>query len=84
MVARENDHILGVIPVDEAYILIDSICGTRIPVCACSLLIRRQYMDTAVYPVKVPGLTVADILIEYQRLVLSKYTNGIYTRIDAV
>ena len=41
-------------------------------------------MNAAVDTVKVPGLAVAYLLIEYQRLVLCKYAHCVYTRIYAV
>ena len=41
-------------------------------------------MNTAVVTVQVPRLTVADIVIELQGLVLCEYTDGVNARVDTV
>ena len=84
MVAREDNNVLGVISVYKADVLIDSVCCARIPVSAGSSLVRRQNVNAAVDTVKVPRLTVADVLVEHERLILCKHAYGIYARIYAV
>ena len=58
-------------------VLIDRVCGSLIPVGAGRFLVRRQYMDSPVETVKIPRLTVSDILIQHHRLVLGQNSNGI-------
>ncbi len=84
VVARKNDNIFGSVAFNKSDILIDSVCGTLIPFRAQSGLVRRQTVCSAVLLVKVPRLTVADIVVEYQGLVLGKYAYGVNTRIYTV
>ena len=84
MVTGQNQHVVRIITVDEIQILIDRIGGTLIPVCAVASLIRRQNAYTAGHAVQIPGLTVADILIQNKRLILGQNTHGINTGIHAV
>jgi len=79
-----DDHILRVVALDERDVLIDRISSTLIPVRAGSLLIRRQYMHASVQTVQIPWLTVADVLIQNQRLILGKNTYSVDTRVYAV
>ena len=41
-------------------------------------------MDTAMQAVKIPRLSVADVFIQDQRLILGQDANGVNTRIDTV
>lgn len=41
-------------------------------------------MNAAVSTVKIPRLTVSDILVQFQRLVLRQYAHRVDSRIDAV
>ena len=67
LVTGQDDDILGIIPVNEGNILIDRIGRAFVPVRAGGLLIGRQHMDTAMQAVQVPGLAVADILVQDKR-----------------
>ena len=80
----ENDHILRVVALDKRYVLIDGVGSTLVPVRAGGLLIGRQYMDSAVETVQIPWLSVADVLVENQRLILGENTHGIDAGVDAV
>ena len=84
MIAGEDDHILGLIAVDEVDVLIDGVGGALVPVRAGGRLVGGQHMDAAVQTVQVPGLAVADVLIEHQRLVLGQDAHRVDPRIDAV
>ena len=77
VVAGEDEHIVGIIAVDEVEVLVDGIGRALVPVGGLAALIRRQHHDTAAHAVKVPRLAVADILIEHQRLILGQYADGI-------
>ena len=41
-------------------------------------------MYAAVLAVQIPGLTVAQIVVQFQRLILGQYANGVNTAVDAV
>ena len=47
-------------------------------------LIRRKHVDTASHSVKVPGLSAVNVLVKSEGLVLSKYTYGVNTGVNAV
>ena len=84
LVAGQDDDILRVIAVDEGNILVDGIGCAFVPVGAGRLLIRGQYMDAAVQTVQVPGLAVADVLIQHKRLVLGQNPHRVNVGIDTV
>ena len=70
MVARENQDVLCVVAVDELHVLPDGICSSLIPVRAVLPLIGRQNLDPAEGAVEIPRQTVADVVVEDQRLIL--------------
>ena len=84
MVARENQDILCVVAVDELHVLPDGICCSLIPVRAVLPLIGRQNLDPAEGAVEIPRQTVADVVVEDQRLILRQNTYGVHSGIDAV
>ena len=84
MVARQHKHIFGIVPVDELNILIDRICGAAVPVGGFFALIGRQDLNAAEGAVKIPRQTVADIIVEKERLILRENTHGINAGVDAV
>ena len=84
LVAGQDDDVLRVIAVDEADVLVDGVCSAFVPVGTLCLLIRRQGMDAAVQTVQVPGLAVADVLVQLLGLILRCDANGIDVGVDAV
>ena len=85
MVAGEDDHVLGIIHIQESDILIDGVGRALIPGTLVALThVRGQDVHAAVGPVQVPGLTGANVAVELQRTVLGQHANGINTGIDAV
>ena len=84
MVAREDQHLIGVIAVDEADILINGVGRALIPLRALGTGIGRQNAHAAVGVVEIPGLAVADVLIEFQGLVLGEDAHGVDVGIHAV
>ena len=73
MVARKNENILGIVSFNEIDVLINCVCGALIPFCALYLLIGRENVNASVGTVKVPGLTVADIIVKFKGLLLGKH-----------
>ena len=84
MVAGEDQHIVGIISVNERDILCDGISRALIPVGILALLIGREHMHAAVHAVQIPGLAGADVLVELQGLVLGKHAYSLNAGIDAV
>ena len=84
VVAGENQHIVGVVAGDEGNILIDGVGGSLVPVRALAPGIGRQHGDTAVGAVQIPGLSVADIFVEFQGLILGQDAHGVNMGVDAV
>ena len=74
LIARKDDHILGIIAFNKGYILINCIGCTLVPVLAGGFLIGRKHMNSAVKAVQIPGLSISDIFIQYQRLILGQDT----------
>ena len=84
VVAGENEHVLGIVLLHEREVLIDRIRRSLKPRRLLLRLIRRQNMYAAERAVKIPRLTVSDILVEFERLVLREHAHRIDPRIDAV
>ena len=84
VVAGQDHDVLGVVFVDEVDVLVDSICGAFVPVRALDLLIRGQDVDSAVRAVEVPGLAVADVVIQLKGLVLGQDADRIDAGVYAV
>ena len=79
MVSGKNDNILRIVAVNESNVLVNSVCRTLVPFSAESCLIRRQAVRAAVELIQIPGLTVSDIVVKNQRLILGENAYGINT-----
>ena len=85
MVAGQDDHVLGVIQVQEPDVLIDGVGRALIPGALVALThVGGQNVHAAVGAVQVPGLAGADVAVQLQGTVLGQHANGINTGIDAV
>ena len=84
MVAGENYYIFRIIALDEAEVLINSVCGAFVPIASGVALIRRKNKCAAAHTVKVPGLSVSDVLGKFKRFILCKDTYGIDTGVYTV
>ena len=74
LVAGKDDHILRIISLNKGNVLVNRIGRSLIPIRTACFLIRRQDMNTTVQTVQIPGLSVSDIFIQHQRLILGKDT----------
>ena len=70
LIPGKNDDIFRIVAFDKRDVLIDSIGCALIPVGAGGLLIGRQDMYPSMKAVKVPGLSVSDVFVEYHWLIL--------------
>ena len=84
VVAREDDDVFGVILVDERHVLIDGVCRALVPVGFFLTLVGRQDLDAAVGAVEIPRQTVADVVVQHQRLILCQHADRVNAGIDAV
>ena len=84
MVAREDEHIVGVVHIDKADVLEDGVGRALVPRSAVRALIRRQDMYAAVGAVKIPRLAGANVAVELQRAVLRQHAHGVDAGIGAV
>ncbi len=85
VVTGQNQHIVGIVLVDEVDILIDGIGRTLEPGAHVALLhIGGQNMQTTVGTVQIPGLSVAQIGVQLQRLILGQHADRVNAGIDAV
>ena len=84
VVAREDEHILGVVHVDKADVLEDGVGRALIPRRAARALIRRQDVHAAVRAVEIPRLARADVAVELQRAVLRQNADGVDASVGAV
>ena len=84
VVAGEDDHVLGVVHIDEAQVLIDGVGGALVPGAALGALVGGQDMDAAGGAVQVPGLAAADIAVQLQGAVLGQHAHGVDAGVGAV
>ena len=84
MIAGKNKNIIRIVSVDKLDVLINGVCGAAIPVGGFLALIRREDLYSAERAVKVPRQTVADVIVEQERLVLREHTYRVDPGIDTV
>ena len=85
VVAGENHDVLGVKAVDEVDVLVDGVGGALVPALLLVVaLVGGQDLGAAVGLVQAPGLTVADIFIQLQGLILGQDAHGIDAGVDTV
>ena len=84
MVSRKNENIFGVVSVYKVDVLIDCICRALVPFGTRYLLIGGEDVNAAVGTVKIPSLSVADVIVQLKRLILSQNTDGVDAGIHAV
>ena len=84
VVTGQNKHVVGIEFVDKFDVLVNGVCRTLVPLAFLFAHVGRQDEHSAVVAVKVPRLSVADVSIEFQRLVLGKDTYCVYARLRAV
>ena len=84
VVAAQHGHILGVVTVHKGDILIDGVGGALVPGLGFGLGIGGQHVGPAPVAVQIPGLAVADVIVEFQGLVLGEHPHGVNAGVDAV
>ena len=84
MIAGENQHVVRLIPLDKRNVLIDGIGRALVPFGLLAPRIGRKHLHPAVAAVQAPGLAVADIFVQFQRLILCQNSDGIDAGVDAI
>ena len=85
VVAGENHHIVGVEAIHKIDVLVNGVGGTLVPAGFLVVtLVGGQNLGAGMGLVQIPGLTVADILIQLQGLILGQNANGVDAGVDTV
>ena len=85
MVAGQDYHIVGIKAIDEVDVLVDGVGGAFVPAGLLVVtLVGGQNLGAAVGLVQTPGLAVADVLIQLQRLILGQNADGVNAGVDTV
>ena len=85
VVAGENHHIVGVEAIHKIDVLVNGVGGTLVPAGFLVVtLVGGQNLRAGMGLVQVPGLTVSDILIQLQRLILGQNTHSVDAGVDTV
>ena len=83
VIAREDQHVLGLLGADRVNVLVDGVGGAQVPVLAHPLHGRQDLDELAqVAGHDVPAL--ADVAVQRQRLVLGEDVNVAQVGVDAV
>ena len=84
MVAGEDQHVVRIIARNKGKVLIDGVGGSLVPLRFLGAGVGREHLHAAVGAVQAPGLSVADIFIQFQRLILGEDSDGVNSGVDAV
>ena len=76
LVAREDEHVLGVLGLDVAQVLGHGVCRARVPCAARLRRVRREDRHASLTVVEVPRLAGADVGVKQIRPVLRENTHG--------
>ena len=84
VIAREDEHIVGIRHINEVKVLIDGICRAAIPVCSLFTRIRRQDKKPSVALIEIPCAARAEVLVQLKRTVLRQHADALNTGIHTV
>ena len=84
VIAREDEHIVGIRHINEVKVLIDGICRAAIPVCSLLTRIRRQDKKPSVALIEIPCAARAEVLVQLKRTVLRQHADALNAGIHAV
>ncbi len=84
VVAGQDQHVIGIVPLDKGNVLINGVGRALVPVGAPAALVGGQHMHAAVHGIQVPGLAGSDVFIEHHGLVLGEDPHRLNPGIDAV
>ena len=84
VVAGQNQHVLGIVTLDEVDVLIDGVGRALIPIGALIALVGGQDVHAGVHTVQIPRRTGADVAVQLQGLVLGEHTHRLDAGVDTV
>ena len=84
VIAREDEHVVGIRHINEVKVLIDGIRRTAIPVRTLLACIRRQDEEPSVALVEVPCAARAEVLVQLKRTVLCQHADALNAGIHTV
>ena len=84
MIAGKDQHIVRIIRFHIFQILINSVGRSCIPVASLASLIRRKDGNPSNIAVQIPRNTNSDVGVQTQRLILSKNSHRVNSRINTV
>ena len=84
MVAREDEHIIGVKLLDKGQVLIDGVGRAAVPLARFAGVVGGQHIHAAVAYVQIPRRARADIGVELQGLILRQHAHGVDAAVGAV
>jgi hypothetical protein len=84
MVTGKDEHVVGVILLDEIDVLVNCVCCALIPIRRLASLVRRKNGKSTSHTVKIPRCTVANVFVKCEGLILGKNTYCVNTGVNAV
>ena len=84
VVAREYQHIVRVVVVDEFDVLVDGVGRAVVPLAALPAHIGRQDDHAAIRGVQRPSGPGADVGVEHERTILGQYAHDVDVGVEAV
>ena len=85
VVAGEDQHVLGIVVLNEGQVLVDGVGGAGEPgALLMGAQVGRQDVHAAVGHVQIPGLAGSDVGVELEGLVLGQHAHGVDAGVCAV
>ena len=84
VVTGQDQHVIGIILLDEGHVLVDGVGGAAVPVAALDGLVGGQNEHAAVGQVQIPRSAGADVAVQLQGHILGQHAHGINTAVGAV
>ena len=84
VVARKNQDVVGVGQVDEVEILVNRVGCPAIPIRAFFACVRRKDEHAAARAVEIPRAAAAEVVVQFERLILSEHANFLDARVCAI
>ena len=84
VVTGQDQHVIGIILLDEGHVLVDGVGGAAIPVAGLAGLVGGQDEHAAVGKVQIPRSAGADVAVQLQGHKLGQHAHGINTAVGAV
>ena len=84
VVAGEDQHVIRIGELDESNVLIDSISRAAIPFGILLASVRRQNEAAAAVAIEIPCTAGAEVVMQFERLVLGEHADFFDAGVGAV